>query len=57
MFKFFKKKCVICKMELDENKDYQEIGGKKVCSDKCREEYRQVLIKEEAKSNSRSCCG
>ncbi len=55
MFKLFKKKCPICRMELDENKEYLEIDGKQVCSDGCREKYRQNMIKEQAKSGG--CCG
>ena len=55
MFNFFKRKCPICKMELKEGKDYPEGGGKKFCSEKCREEYRKKLAKEISKSSC-GCC-
>lgn len=55
MFKFFRKKCPICKMELKEGKDCPEGGGKKFCSEECRETYRKKLVKEQSKAG-RGCC-
>ncbi len=56
MFKLFKKKCPVCKMELKEEKDYPEGYGKKFCSEECKEEYRKKIVKEQSKSGG-SCCG
>lgn len=55
MFKLFKQKCPICKMELMEGKDYPEGAGKKFCSEECRETYRQNLIKGQSKAGGGSC--
>jgi len=49
MFKFFKEKCPICKMELKEEKDYVEEFGKKFCSNECRETFRKKMVKEQSK--------
>lgn len=55
MFNFFKKKCPVCKAELEKGKDYPEGGfDKKFCSEECKEEYRQELAKGKSK---RGCCG
>ena len=56
MFNLFNKKCPVCKMELEEGKDYPEGGGKKFCSEACKEEYRKKLVKERSKSSG-GCCG
>lgn len=55
MFNLFKKKCPICKMELEKGKDYPEGYGKKFCSDECKEEYRKTLVKEQSKTGG-GCC-
>lgn len=55
MFKFFKKKCPICKMELEDKKDYPESSSKKFCSEECKEKYRKEVEKNQSK-NSGSCC-
>lgn len=55
MFKFFKPKCPICKMELKEGKDYPEGYGKKFYSDNCQEEYRKRLVREKSKSSGGYC--
>lgn len=55
MFNLFKKKCPVCKMELEKEKNYSEGGGKKFCSENCREEYRKKLFKEQSKSSG-GCC-
>lgn len=55
MFNFFKKKCPICKMELEKEKDYPEEFGKRFCSEECREEYRKKLVKEQSESSGGSC--
>ena len=54
MFNFFKKKCPICKMELEEGKDYAEGYGKKFCSENCKEEYRKRMVKAQSKPSG--CC-
>lgn len=56
MFKLFKKKCPVCKMELKEDGDYPEGFGEKFCSDECREEHRKKLAKAQSKSKG-GCCG
>ncbi|MDD2913035.1 MAG: hypothetical protein WCR84_01350 [Candidatus Paceibacterota bacterium] len=53
MFNFFKKKCLICKMELKKGKDYPVFSGKKFCSDNCIEEYKKEIIKMQSKGD---CC-
>lgn len=55
MFKLFKKKCPVCKMELEIEKDYPEGFGKKFCSEDCKETYRKKLAGEKSKSGG-SCC-
>ncbi len=56
MFNLFKKKCPVCKMELEKGKNYPEGYGKKFCSEECKEEYRKKAVKEQSKSSG-SCCG
>ncbi len=55
MFKFFKKQCPICKMELKEGRNYPEGFGKKFCSEECKEKYRKEIVKDRSK-HSGSCC-
>ncbi len=55
MFKLFTKKCPVCKMELQEGKDYPEGSGKKFCSEECRETYRKKLVKGQSKAGG-GCC-
>ncbi len=55
MFKLFKQKCPICKMELAEGKDYPEEFGKKFCSEQCRGDYRKKLVKDQSKPSG-GCC-
>ena len=63
MFKFFKQKCPICKMELKDGstslttggKNYPEGYGKKFCSENCKEKYRKKLVKEQSKPSG-GCC-
>jgi YHS domain-containing protein len=51
------KKCPICEMELEEEKDYPEEFGKKFCSEGCREEYRKKMADGRAKPDSGcGCC-
>lgn len=56
MFKFFKQKCPICKMELEKGKDYPEEFGKKFCSENCKEEYRKQLAKGQSQRSRGGCC-
>lgn len=56
MFKFFKQKCPICKMELEKGKDYPEEFGKKFCSENCKEEYRKQLAKGGSQPSRGGCC-
>ncbi|MBI5306466.1 hypothetical protein HZB04_02695 [Candidatus Wolfebacteria bacterium] len=57
MFNIFKKKCSVCKMELEKGKDYSEGFGKKFCSENCKEEYKKQLDKEqEEHSHGGGCC-
>lgn len=56
MFNFFKKKCPICKMVLDKDKDYPEGFGKSFCSEECRESYRKKLAKEQSKTAGKGGC-
>lgn len=55
MFKFFKKKCPVCKMALEDGKKYLEGFDKKFCSENCREEYRKKMAKEQSRK-SHGCC-
>lgn len=55
MINLFKKKCPICKMELEKGKDYPKGGGKEFCSEECREKYRKKLVNEQSKSGG-GCC-
>ena len=48
MFNLFKKKCPVCKMELEKEKEYVKGFGKEFCSEECREEFRQRLVKEQS---------
>jgi len=54
MFRLFKQKCPICKMELKENSI--EGFGKKFCSEECREEYHKRLAKEQSQRSRSGCC-
>ena len=56
MFNFFGQKCPVCKMELEKGKDYPVAGGKKFCSENCREEYRQQLVKEQSQHSGGGRC-
>ena len=56
MFKLFKQKCPICKMELEKGKDHPEGFGKKFCSENCKEEYRKQLAKEQSQDSRGGCC-
>lgn len=56
MFNIFKKKCPMCRMELEKNKEYPEGYGKKFCSEHCREEYKTEMGKEQSKSSHKGCC-
>ena len=56
MFKLFKQKCPVCKMELEKGKDYPEGFGKKFCSENCKEEYQKQLAKEKSQHSSGGCC-
>ncbi len=55
MFGIFKKKCPICKMELEKGKTYPEGFGKKFCSESCKEEYGKQSEKEQSKKSG-GCC-
>ena len=55
MFKIFKEKCPICKMELKKGKDYPEESGKKFCSENCKEEYKKQNVEKNPK-RSGGCC-
>lgn len=56
MFNLFKKKCPVCKMELEEGEHYPSGFGKKFCSDECREEYRKKLVKEQSGASGGGRC-
>jgi len=56
MFKFFREKCPVCKMELKKGKNYPEGFGKKFCSENCKEEYRKQTVKEQSQHPSGGCC-
>lgn len=53
MFNLFKQKCPICKMELENGKDYPEGYSKKFCSENCKEEYRKKIVKEQPRPSGR----
>ena len=55
MFRIFKQKCPICKMELKEGEKHPEGFGKRFCSENCREEYRKTIVKEQS-HKSHGCC-
>ena len=55
MSNLIKEKCPVCKMELEEGKNYPDCCGRKFCSEKCEKEYREKSIKEQ--SNSGRGCG
>lgn len=55
MFTFFKKKCPVCKMALEEGKKYPEEFGTKFCSENCREEYRKKVVEKQS-SPPKGCC-
>lgn len=55
MFNIFKKKCPICKMDLEKGKDYPKGWGKQFCSEACREEYRKKLVGGQSKAGGGSC--
>ncbi|MDP3244714.1 MAG: hypothetical protein Q8M83_03600 [bacterium] len=52
----FSKKCPVCKMELEKDKNHPEGYGKKFCSENCREEYRKKLAKEQSQRSSGGRC-
>ena len=54
MFDIFKKKCPVCKMSLEKDKQYPEEFGKKFCSESCREEFKKI-IKDESESSGKCC--
>jgi len=56
MFGLFRKKCPICKMELEEGKNYPEEFGKKFCSESCKGEYQKRLAKEKSQHSKGGCC-
>ena len=56
MFGIFKKKCPICKMELEKGKDYPEGFDKKFCSEGCKDEYGKQSEKGKSKHDGDSCC-
>lgn len=47
MFNFFKKKCPVCKMDLEKGRKYLEEFGKEFCSESCREEYRKKMAEKQ----------
>lgn len=55
MFKLFKKRCPVCKMELKDN--YIEGFDKKFCAEECRETFRKKLVQEKSENSSKGCCG
>lgn len=55
MLNFFKKKCPVCKMQLEDNKKYPEGFGKKFCSENCREDYRKKITEKQS-HKSHGCC-
>ncbi len=56
MFGLLKKKCPVCKMELEKGKTYPEGYGEKFCSEKCQEEYGQRLAKGKSQHSGGGCC-
>lgn len=58
MFNIFKRRCPICKMELQKGKNYPEEFGKKFCSENCREEFKKKKTEEQSKFQSyhKGCC-
>ncbi len=58
MFKIFKKKCPICRMALKDGQTYPEGFGKQFYSERCKDQYRLLLIKKEQprKSKGGGCC-
>lgn len=56
MFNFFKKKCPVCKMELEKGKTYPEGFGKNFCSENCKEEYQKKTPKEQSQHSRGGCC-
>lgn len=55
MFNIFKEKCPVCRMKLEKGKNYPKESGKKFCSEKCKEEYRKKMVKEQS-HKSHGCC-
>ena len=43
MFNFFKKKCPVCKMELEKGKEYPKLGDVELCSENCKDEYSKTM--------------
>lgn len=56
MFKIFKKKCPIYGMELKDGQKYPEGFGKKFYSERCKDQYRLLLIKKEQPHKSKGGC-
>lgn len=56
MFKIFKKKCPICKMELTKEKEYPEAFGKKFCSENCKEKYKKKITDGQSQHSGGNCC-
>ena len=56
MFNLFKKKCPVCGLAIEPGKNHPEGWGQKFCSDRCREEYRQKIVKEKQAKGSGGCC-
>ncbi len=58
MFKIFKKKCPTCGMVLEEGKTYPEGFGKQFYSERCKEQYRELMNKkrQEQHSSHGGCC-
>ena len=42
-------------MILDKEKKYPEAGGKKFCSEDCREKFRKKFVSQQSKSGGGSC--
>ncbi len=51
MLGLFKKKCPVCKMELEKDKKYPERYGKKFCSTDCLLEYKKKIAGQQSHSS------
>ncbi len=55
MFSLFEKKCPVCKMKLDKERNYPEGFGKTFCSEGCKDNYGKKMEKDKERGSD-SCC-